>query len=95
MHSYALEFSLTFAVAFLGTLAYRFGLRYLAARERNAASESRMDRLEAELKVHKDTHAKAIANLVQEMRQEVDQVKTKASMALDKAGSRRPGRFRV
>lgn len=82
-----------FACTFLGSLAYRFGSRWLALRYKDRAEASRMDQLEADLKAHKETHAKAIANLVQEMRQEIGKVSTKASMQAGKV--LRPGRFRV
>jgi len=83
--------AVAFAVAavVIASLAYSFGVRYLAHRAATLAEVSRMDKLEAALATHKSTHEKAIANLVLEMRKEIGEVRTKASLAMDKAQSGR------
>lgn len=88
------------AVAMVAALAWDFGRRWIEYRralfvetDRLDTLNSRMRGLEGDLATHKTVHQKAIDNLVKEMREEVGEVKTRTSLALERAGNAQQRRF--
>ena len=87
------------AAVLIAALAFVFGLRYLAYRAADLVEQKRIAQLEQQhaalldaFAQHKDTHSKAIANLVAEMRKEIAETKTRAGLALERS-SAKPRRF--
>jgi hypothetical protein len=82
------------AAVLIAVLAWDHGRRYLDYRRSLLLELSRLDKIEAEFKTHRETHAVAIKNLVEEMRTAIGEVKTKSSLALERAnGAKSPRRF--
>lgn len=81
------------AAVVIASLAWDFGRKWLAYRGAQLINLSRMDALETEFKSHVKTHAAAIKNLVEEMRTTTNEIKTKASTALERANGAKQRRF--
>jgi hypothetical protein len=77
------------AAVVIASLGWDFGRRYLTYRASLLIETDRMVQLEKAFAEHKETHSKAIKNLVDEMREEIGSVKTKSSLALERASAQR------
>jgi hypothetical protein len=81
-------------VALLAVLVcWDLGRKLVAYQRARSPALDKLDHLERELAEHKKVHAKAIDNLVIEMRSEVGEVKTRSSLALDRANAAQQRRF--
>jgi hypothetical protein len=84
----------TSAVLLAGALlAWDFGRRWIAYRRGLLLEHARMSAFEKELAEHKRVHQKAIDNLIAEMREAVGEVKTRSSLALERANNAAQRRF--
>lgn len=103
--SRAMELWTAVAMIAVALLAWDFGRRAVAARSAYFADRKQLERLEdqvleftrnidASLSEHQAKHEKAIANLVQEMRSEIDSMRTKVGIAAAKEPPER-GRRKV